>query len=353
MSRFFSQKYTSLVPYTPGEQPKDRKFVKLNTNESPFPPSAGVIRAASAEAEQLRLYSDPESTALIAKLAETYNVGTENVIAVNGSDEVLNFAFMAFGDRGFAFPDISYGFYKVIADVNNIEAQTVPLKDDFTINIEDYFNIGRSIVIPNPNAPTGILLTLDEIETIIVSNPDDVVVIDEAYIDFGGESAIELTKKYENLLVTRTYSKSFSLAGGRLGFGIGSKALINDLNTIRNSINPYNVNRMTQAAGIAALEDMDYYMRNAAIIAANRENTIEALRSKGFECTDSKANFIFCKPCFTSGSKLYERLREKGILVRHWNSERIADYCRITVGSAEQMELLIKAIEEIKWETAK
>lgn len=350
MSRFFSEKYSALTPYVPGEQPRDQKFIKLNTNESPFPPSAKVLESIGAEAAKAQLYSDPECFELRKKLSEAYGVSPDSVIAVNGSDEVLNFAFMAFGDRGFAFPDISYGFYKVFADVNNVQYTEMPLNDDFAINLDDYCACGKSIVIPNPNAPTGILLSLRDIERLAQTNPDDVVIIDEAYIDFGGESAIELTKKYDNLLVTRTFSKSFSLAGARLGFAVGDPALIADLNTIRNSTNPYNVNRMTQAAGAAALEDMEYYKANARIIAENREFTVDELKKRGFDITDSKANFIFVRAPFLSGGELYSKLREKGILVRHWNSGRISDHCRITVGTKQQMEALLAAIDELKEE---
>ena len=350
MSRFFSKKYAALTPYTPGEQPRDQKYIKLNTNESPFPPSARVLEAVSTEAAKAQLYSDPECFALRGKIAEAYGVSPDCVIAVNGSDEVLNFAFMAFGDKGFAFPDISYGFYKVFADVNNVPYTAMPINADFTINLDDYIACGKSIVIPNPNAPTGILLSLSDIEKLAQTNPDSVVIIDEAYIDFGGVSAINLTKRYDNLLVTRTFSKSFSLAGARLGFAVGSSELIADLNTIRNSTNPYNVNRMTQAAGIAALEDMDYYMSNAQTVAENRAFALSELKARGFEATDSTANFIFVKAPFLSGGELYARLREKGILVRHWDSERISDYCRITIGTKQQMEALIAAIDELKEE---
>ena len=252
MSRFFSQKYSTLVPYTPGEQPKDMKYIKLNTNESPYLPSKGVFDAVKSEAERLHLYSDPECSVLTKKIADLYGVDKSEVLVTNGSDEVLNFVFMAFcdSDRGIAFPDITYGFYSVFAKINNVKYREIPLKDDFTIDVNDYIGINENIVIANPNAPTGIYLSLEEIEKIAKSNPENVVIIDEAYIDFGGQSAVGLTKKYDNLLVTMTFSKSRSMAGGRIGFGIGNKALINDLNTIKYSTNPYNVNRLSQIAEI-------------------------------------------------------------------------------------------------------
>ena len=256
MSRFFTQRLAKLTPYTPGEQPRDMQYIKLNTNESPFPPSPAVIEAAKAEAGRLQLYSDPTCRELTDKLASLYGVAPAQVILTNGSDEVLNFAFMAFADEDhpLVFPAITYGFYPVFAELNRIPYEEIPLKEDFSVDYRDYLNLGgKTIVIANPNAPTGLCLTLAEIEEIVRTNPDGVVVIDEAYVDFGAESAVTLTDKYDNLLVTQTFSKSRSLAGARLGFGIGNKALIADLHTVRYSTNPYNVNRMTAAAGYAAL----------------------------------------------------------------------------------------------------
>ncbi len=349
MSRFFTGKYKKLVPYTPGEQPKDNVYIKLNTNESPFPPSKGVIEAVSAESCRLQLYSDPECFDLTRKLAELYGVSPEQVIMTNGSDEVLNFAFMAFCDEKhpIAFPNISYGFYPVFADVNCIPYTEIPLKDDFTIDVNDYVGINKNIVIANPNAPTGIALTLDEIERIVASNPDNVVIIDEAYVDFGGESAVSLVDKYDNLLVTQTFSKSRSMAGARLGFGIANKAMIADLNTIRYSTNPYNVNRMTSAAGVAALIDNEHYMANCMEIINNREYAARELKTLGFELTDSKTNFIFAKSSKISGMELYLKLRANGILVRHFDKPLISDYNRITIGTKEQMVTFITTVKKI------
>ncbi len=349
MSRFFSDKFALLSPYTPGEQPKTRKFIKLNTNESPFPPSARAIEAATEAAKSLELYSDPECRALTEKMAETLGVAYEEVLMTNGSDEILNFAFMAFCDAAHpaVFPDITYGFYPVFANLSGIPYEEIPLKDDFSVDVDAFCGIHKTIFIANPNAPTGLLLPLSDIEKIVASNPDNVVVIDEAYIDFGGESAVPLIKKYDNLLVTQTFSKSRSMAGARLGFGVGNAALIRDLNTIKYSTNPYNVNAMTMAAGLGTLSDAAYTERNCRTISENRAYTAEALKKLGFTLTDSRANFLFAKHPRLSGEELYAALREKGILVRHFKKDRISDFCRITVGSREEMETLVKTITEI------
>ena len=353
MSKFFSEKFAALTPYTPGEQPRDMQYVKLNTNESPFPPSPKVAQAVAAESGKLQLYSDPESTALRAKLAEVYGVKPAQVIVSNGSDEVLNFAFMAFADgkSPLAFPEISYGFYPVFAQLNRIPYTQVPLKADFSIDPADYMGIHKTVVIANPNAPTGMCLSLAEIEGIVRSNPDNVVIIDEAYVDFGGDSAVKLVDKYENLLVVQTFSKSRSMAGARLGFAIGSEQLIADLNTIRYSTNPYNVNRMTEFAGAAALEENDYYMANAKTVMANRAWTVAELEKLGFTVLPSKANFIFAKSDKVDGEVLYKELKAKGVLVRHFTKERIAPFVRITIGTMEQMEILIAKIKEILGES--
>ena len=349
MSRFFTEKYSKLVPYTPGEQPKDMNYIKLNTNESPFPPSNSVNKAVEKEASKLQLYCDPVCTELTTKLAELHNVEFNEVLATNGSDEILNFAFMAFCDEKhpIVFADITYGFYSVFADLNNIPYEIIPLKDDFSIDINDYIGINKNIVIANPNAPTGKYFEKSDIEKIVKSNPNNIVIIDEAYIDFGGETASTLIHKYDNLLVTGTFSKSRSLAGGRLGFGIGNKGLIADLNTIKYSTNPYNVNRLTQIAGVMALNDNKYYMDNCKIIIENREFTEKALKSLGFDVIPSKANFVFAKSDKISGEDLYKKLKSKGILVRHFTNERIKEYNRITIGTFEQMEALISTIKEI------
>ena len=347
MSKFLSEKFRGLTPYTPGEQPQNRKYIKLNTNESPFPPSEKAIRRASEEAKQLRLYSDPECRILREKMAASLGVSENEIIFTNGSDDILNFAFMAFCDDGAAFPDITYGFYPVFAQLNHIAAEEIPLNDDFTVNIADYCGIGKAVFIANPNAPTGIARSSAEIEEILKSNPDNVVIIDEAYVDFGAESCVPLIHRYDNLLVTQTFSKSRSMAGARLGFAVGCEALIRDLNTIRYSTNPYNINRMTMAAGVGVLEDSEYTNANCKTIIENRSFTKSELERLGFECLDSSANFIFAKHPAYNGKKLYEDLKEKGILIRHFEKDRIKEYNRITIGTKQQMQALIDALEEL------
>lgn len=349
MSNYFSKKYASLVPYVPGEQPQDKTYIKLNTNESPFPPSPLAQELARVQAGELQLYSDPECKALVEAAAKHFGIGTDEIMFTNGSDDILNFAFMAFCDETHpaAFPDITYGFYSVFADLNHVPYVTIPLNEDFTVNVEDYIGINRTIFIANPNAPTGIALSTAEIERILASNPDNVVVIDEAYVDFGGESCVGLIHKYPNLLVTQTFSKSRSLAGGRLGFGIACKELIQDLNTVRFSTNPYNINRMTMAAGIGAITDNDYFETCRAKIIENRGWTVTALKALGFEVLDSKTNFVFARHPKVSGKKLYEILKERGILVRHFETPRLKDYNRITIGSQEQMQTLTNTLADV------
>ncbi len=349
MSKFFSKKYKNLTPYVPGEQPQDMEYLKLNTNESPFPPSPFALRMAREAAGDLQLYSDPECRSLRKIAAEKLGVGEDEIIFTNGSDEILYYAFLAFCDdeTPAAFADITYGFYPVAANLCGVKFEKIPLRADFSINAEDYIGIGKTIFIANPNAPTGVFLPLSEIERIVKGNPNNIVVVDEAYVDFGGESALPLTKKYDNLLVCRTFSKSYSLAGARLGFGVADVRLIADLNTIRNSCNPYNVNRMTMAAGIGALCDEVYFKANCQTIMENREKTKQELARLGFTFPDSKANFIFAKSDKMGGKELYLALKAKGVLIRHFDAPGIGDYNRITVGSAEQMEKLIRVLEEV------
>ena len=349
MSRFFSARHASLDAYVPGEQPRDRKYIKLNTNESPFPPHPAVAEAVVAEAGQLQLYSDPTMKALTEAMAATLGVTPAQVLMVNGSDEALNFAFWAFCDEThpIAYPAISYGFYSVFAALHHIPAKEIPLRKDFSIDYRDYCGLGCAIVIANPNAPTGLALPLCEIEEIVKSNPDHPVIIDEAYVDFGAESAIALLPKYPNLMVVGTFSKSRSLAGARLGFAVASPEMIADLNVIKYSTNPYNVNRMTAAAGLATLAHNDEAMANCRTVAATRERVKTQLRELGFTVTDSKANFLFAAHPTVSGEALYQGLRARGILVRHFSTPAIANYNRITVGTDAEMDALIAAIREI------
>ncbi|MBQ8309887.1 MAG: histidinol-phosphate transaminase [Clostridia bacterium] len=349
MSRFFSEKYSMLVPYTPGEQPKDVQYIKLNTNESPFPPAPRAIELAAAAAANVNLYSDPECRELVKRFSDLFGVTHDEVLFTNGSDEILNFAFMAFCDKDHpaVFPSISYGFYPVFAEINNIPYEEIPLKDDFTIDINDYIGIHKNIFIANPNAPTGIALPVEQIERIIASNPDNIVLIDEAYVDFGGESCLSLIKKYDNLIVAQTFSKSRSMAGARLGFGVANRELIRDMNTVKYSTNPYNVNAITQAMGIGTLESEDYTRKNCQTIIENREYTIAELRRMGFTVTDSKTNFIFAAHPDVDGETVYRELRKRGILVRHFTKPAIANYNRITVGTRQQMEALLYALREL------
>jgi histidinol-phosphate aminotransferase len=280
-------------------------------------------------------------------LAELHGVTPDNIFLSNGSDDILNFSFMAFTEKGAMFPEISYGFYSVFAELHGIDFEAVPLKDDFSIDPADYNDNGKMVVIANPNAPTGLCLSLDEVEKILKANPDSVVVIDEAYVDFGGQSAYPLIKKYKNLLVVQTFSKSRSMAGARLGFAIADKELISDLERIKYSTNPYNINRLTMAAGVAAVYDNDYYMENCKKIIAAREYTTRELEALGFYVIPSKANFIFAKSDKIGGEELYLKLKDNGILVRHFTKEKIKDFNRITIGSLEEMQAFVATTKQI------
>lgn len=350
MSRFFSENHKKLVSYVPGEQPTDQKYIKLNTNESPFPPSPRVLDVLDREAVgKLNLYSDPTVRPLHTAIARFYGVGEDWVFVGNGSDEVLAFAFQAFCDKDhpLIFPDVTYGCYSVFSDLYGIPYARIPLDDTFTILVDDYVNRPENVVIANPNAQTGTYLPPAEIERLAASNPDRLVIVDEAYIDFGGQSAIPLTERYENLLVVQTFSKSRSLAGARVGFAIGCPALIADLITIKYSFNPYNINRLSMAAAVEAINHREYFENCTKTICENRQWTRTALESIGFVCTDSYANFLLAKSPRISGGDLYLKLKSKGILVRHFNDARICDFVRITIGSMEQMQALVSAIEVI------
>ncbi len=348
MSRFLNQQYQSLEAYTPGEQPRDMQYIKLNTNESPYPPAPSVVAAMTGEqVELLRLYSDPTAKALKEKLAALYGVDYENVFVSNGSDEVLNFAFMAFGGKGVAFPDISYGFYEVYGDLYGIQYEKIPLKADFSVDYRDYCGKGEMVVIANPNAPTGMTVSVDQIEAIVRSNPDSLVLIDEAYVDFGGESCLPLIKTYDNLLVTRTFSKSRCLAGGRLGYAFASPAIIADLEKIKFSTNPYNINRLTLLLGEATVDAEPYYQEKCGQIIKTRGWTTEKLKELGFEVLPSSSNFLFAKTDKMDGGELYLELKKRGILVRHFTNPRICQYNRITIGTPEQMAKFIETVKKI------
>ena len=348
MSQFLHTKYASLEAYTPGEQPRDKKYIKLNTNESPYPPSPQVVDALTRqEVEDLRLYSDPEGTALREKLAALYGCGPENVFLSNGSDDILNFAFMAFGQDGAVFPGLTYSFYPVFAALHGVLYDTVPLRENLSIDVDGLCGTGRLTVLANPNAPTGLALSLEEVERIVASNPDHVVVVDEAYVDFGAQSAVPLIQKYENLLVVMTYSKSRSMAGARLGFALASRPIIEDLEKLKYSTNPYNVNRLTLKLGEAAVDSDEYFRENARKIMATREKTAQALRALGFTLPDSKSNFLFVKREGLDGGLLYQKLKDRGVLIRHFSDPRIAQYNRVTVGTDEEMEAFLTQVKAI------
>ena len=349
MSRFFSEKFRELEPYTPGEQPRDQQYIKLNTNESPFAPPHSVIEAAREEAGKLQLYPDPECSELRRELGERLGLRPDQLLMTNGSDEILNFAFMAFCDEEHPalFPDITYGFYPVYARINLVPFREIPLQRDWTIRLEDYAEARGTVFLANPNAPTGIALDRDRIEWLLKKRPEDLLVVDEAYVDFGAESCVELIDRYDNLLVCQTFSKCRSMAGARLGFGAGNAALIRDLNTIKFSTNPYTVNRMTAAAGIACLREEETIRKQCGMIMENREWAANALKELGFEMTDSKANFLFVRHPEIAGETLYLELKKRGILIRHFSLAAIRDYNRITVGTREQMEALVRVTREI------
>ena len=349
MSRFFSSRYEQLTPYTPGEQPQDMAYTKLNTNESPFPPSEKALAYAAEHTKALNLYSDPACRILTAKLAEVYGVTENMVLVTNGSDEALNFAFMSFCDEAHPalFPDVTYGFYPVYADLNHVPYEEIPLTEDFSIDLEEYKKRKGTVFLANPNAPTGKALPAAAIEALVAADPDRVVVVDEAYVDFGAESCVPLVKKYDNVLVIQTYSKSRSLAGARLGYAIGCPALIADMNTIKFSTNPYNINSYSMAIGMGSLLDDAYNKANCRVIAENRTYTVGKLKELGFEVVDSKANFVFAKHPSISGQEIYEKLKANGVLVRHFTKERIKEYNRITIGTKEQMDVLFETFRKI------
>ena len=351
MSRFLNKQYKTLEAYTPGEQPRDMQYIKLNTNESPYPPAPSVVAAMTGEqVELLRLYSDPTAKGLKEKLAKLYEVEPENVFVSNGSDEVLNFSFMAFGGKGAVFPDISYGFYEVYGDLYAINYEKIPLKADFSVDYREYCSKGKMVVIANPNAPTGMSIPVSQIEEIVKSNSDSVVLIDEAYVDFGGETCLPLIKKYDNLLVTRTFSKSRCLAGGRLGYAFASPAIIADLEKIKFSTNPYNINRLTLLLGEATVDAEAYYQEKCGEIIKTRAWTTEKLRELGFQVLPSGTNFLFAKSDKIGGQKLYEELKKRGILVRHFANPRICEFNRITIGTPEQMAAFIDTVKEVLYE---
>ena len=350
MSRFMSQRFANLEICPPGEHPQNAKYVKLNTSEAPFPPSPEVFAALNTqEVEKLNQYPNPEGRALRQRLAQFYGIGLENVFLANGSEELLNFFFMAFcgEDRPVAFPAVSCGSYPVHASLYRLPYTAVPLEEGFILNPADYCSLGRNIVIANPNSPTGRAISPEDIEKIVKANPDHVVLVDEAYIGFGGESCIPLIGKYKNLLVCQTFSKFRALAGVRLGYAAGDSELIQDLDKIRYSANPYNISRLATSAGPAALDSNAYYEKNGLTIQENRTYTVMQLDKLGFKTLPSQANFIFTRSPRVPGGTLYRALKARGVLVRHWDQPEIADWCRVTIGTKEQMDFFLQKVWEI------
>ena len=350
MNKFWNEKVKTIKPYVPGEQPQDKKYIKLNTNESPYPPSPLVEKVINeSNFDDLRLYPDPDVTNLKKEISEFYNVDIDQIFIGNGSDEILAFSFMAFFDKGekIYYPDITYSFYSVYSDLFSLNEVKIPLTKDFEININDYKNLDSGMIIANPNAPTSIALGKKEIEDIIKNNAENIVVIDEAYIDFGGESVIDLVEKYDNLLVIQTFSKSRALAGLRLGFAVGNKGLIEGLDRIKFSFNSYTINRLSLIAGMEAVKDKEYFEKSIKKIMQTREKVSSELKEMDFGVLDSKANFLFISHNKVSGEELYIRLKDKGILVRYFKKDLIDNYLRVTIGTEEEMEKFLEKLKEI------
>ena len=350
MSQFWSPLAASLTPYVPGEQPKEKSYIKLNTNENPYPPSPKVLEAiASAANGDLRLYPDPTCDALVRAAAEHYGVAPQQIFVGNGSDEILAFAFAAFFDpaKPVLFPDITYSFYKVYAKLYGLRPKLIALDDSFDIPLEQFSGEHGGIIMPNPNAPTAKLLPLCDIRTLLNANPHQAVIIDEAYIDFGGESAVSLVDEYPQLLVIQTLSKSRSLAGLRVGFAIGSPELIDGLNRIKNSFNSYTLDKLALEGAVAALQDTAYFRETTDKIIRTRERVMAELREMDFIVTDSKANFVFVSHPKHAAKELFLKLREHGVLVRYFDSPRIDQYLRVSIGTEEEMNMFLKALKDI------
>lgn len=349
---YLSRRCKSILPYTAGEQPQDKKYVKLNTNEFPYPPSPEVEKTVrDFETARLRLYPDPENTKLVSVIAQRHGLSPENVFVGNGSDEVLCMCFPAFFDENdsVAYADVTYSFYKVWAHMFDVKSKKIPLDDEFKLLHTDYLSMQgvNGIIICNPNAPTGIALGRLDLLKIVESNPDKIVIVDEAYGEFASCSVANRVCDYPNLLVVKTFSKAYALAGARCGYALGNKALIDGLKTVKNSMNSYTVNSLTEAVAIAALSDKKYYAELVDRINAQREETADALRELDFEVLPSSSNFIFARHKSISGSEIYFQLKENGVLVRHFKSDRISDFVRITIGTKDEMKTLISEVSKI------
>lgn len=352
MDGFLSNKAKNISPYTAGEQPKDRKYVKLNTNENPYPPSPKALEAyKNLDFSSLNLYPMPDADALRAAIAAAEGVEPKNIFCGNGSDEILALCLPAFFDEegaGAAFADITYSFYPVFCEFFGIRFTRLPLEEDFSLDLDKLTALpAQGLIVANPNAPTGIGIPLSQIEKFVRENSGRVVILDEAYMPFFNESAVPLTKKYPNLLVVKTFSKGYSLAGMRCGYAIGDASLIDGLRRCKDCFNSYPLDRVCQAVCAAAISDGDYYAQKNAIVIAERERLSGELRSRGFEVLPSRSNFLFARHGRLSGREVYEGLRARGVLVRHFDKPRIADFCRITVGSPQQNDALLKALDEL------
>lgn len=351
MSRYFTETLASLEPYVPGEQLKIKDLVKLNANENPYPPAPGVAAAVAAAVPGLRLYSDLTNRTLNEAIAAHWGVEPENILCGNGSDENLLLALRAFCDEDtpLAFADVTYSFYPVLCDLLHIPQHIIPLEPDLTIDLKKYCGLNQTIVLANPNAPTSLLAPVSGIEEVLKTNPNNVVIVDETYVEFApaGSTCLPLLQKYDNLVITHTFSKTHNLAGARLGFCIARPELIADMNRVKFSYSPYNVNSMTQAAGTAAIRDEDYFHTVTAKLLATRADTTEKLRQRGFTVFDSATNFLFATTDRMPCREIFEKLREQGILIRHFNAPRISNYLRITIGTDAEMQRFFTALDGI------
>ena len=349
MSRFIDKRLLPLEAYVPGEQPRPGEYIKLNTNEFPYPPAVGVEKAAVNAVGNMNLYSDLSCKALTESFCKVFGYGSKNVVFTNGSDEALYLSFLTFCGKecGAAYADITYGFYSVYADLCGIESSVIPLDNDLSINPCDYFGLNKTIVIANPNAPTGKTLTIEEVESILVNNLNNIVIIDEAYADFSGQTCVKLIDKYDNLVIIGTFSKSRGMAGARLGYLIACEELVCDIQKVKFSINPYNVNSITQAIGKAVLDNNDYYLKHVKEICQTRDSFSEDIKGLGFDVIPSKTNFIFAKHNKINGKDIASKLRERGILIRRFDKERINEYLRISIGTPEQMKKVYSALCDI------
>lgn len=348
MSRFACEKVNGIAPYVPGEQPQDKSYIKLNTNENPYYTSDRAVKRITQDVlKNLKRYSDPECKPLVRAIANYYGVSSENVLITNGSDEALAFCFQAYGRGGVCYADVTYGFYDVFAHMYDCPVEHISLEKDYSIDFEKYYAKHKTIVIANPNAQTGLALPLSAIEKIIIENSDSIVIIDQAYVDFFGENAIPLIKKYDNLVVVNTFSKSRSLAGARVGYIIADSKLIVDLNKVKYSFHPYNVNTVSMLLAKNAIEDDEYFKLTVSKIVATRAKLIDGLKDLNFYVLPSSANFVLACTQKMSGEDLYLKLKEKAILVRHFSDKRIKNFIRITVGTDQETAALLAALKEI------